>query len=392
VADAREAGDEVFDDAPAFDWGLLEPAAALGATAADDRVLEALVAVEQALLDAWAQLDGSPAAGVPVFRAAAIDRGRLVEGARDAGVPIIALVDQLREQAGDAAASVHRGATSQDIVDTALVLVSRDGLVRAGDALAAAADVVAELAARHRSTPVVARTLTQPAEPTTLGASFAGWLESVLSARQAVAALTVGGFPVQLGGAVGTGAAFVRASGRVDAPAVLRADVARRLGLADPGRAWHTDRGPVLAIAEASARVCAVGGRIGRDLALGARDGLLRPASGGGSSAMPHKQNPVDAVILSANGLRAPGLLATLHAAALSSDARPAGEWHAEWQAWRGLVRLAAESAGVLGHALADLVIDPNAAREGSAADDVDVAAAVAVVDAALARYRGETR
>lgn len=389
---------DAFDSADGFDWGLLEPAGALGASVGDDHVLAAMIAVEAALSGAWAELeDTGSASGAPTFDLAAIDRDRLVAGARVAGVPIIALVEQLREQAGGSADAVHRGATSQDIVDTALVLVSRDGLARAAAALASAADTLAGLAERYRATPVVARTLSQPAEPTTVGAMFATWLDGVSSAREAVAALSASGFPVQLGGAVGTGAAFVRGSGRSDAPAVLRAAVARRLGLADPGRAWHTDRTPAVAIADAAARVCAVTGRIGRDLALGARDGLLRPAAGGGSSAMPHKQNPVDAVILSANGLRAPGLLATVHVAALSSDARPAGEWHAEWQAWRGLLRLALESAEVLAHAVAELIVEATPGADGVPSDhlpaddlpaaDVHVAAAGAVVDAAIARH-----
>ena len=376
--------------ADAFDWGLLEPAGALGASVGDDRVLAAMIDVEAALSGAWAELEGTgSASSAPVFDLAAIDRGRLVAGARAAGVPIIALVEQLREQAGGSAADVvHRGATSQDIVDTALVSVSRDGLARAAEALAAAADALAGLSARYRATPVVARTLSQPAEPTTVGALFATWLDGVSSTREALDALSASGFPVQLGGAVGTGAAFVRASGRDDAPAILRAAVARRLGLSDPGRAWQTDRTPVLAIADAAARVCAVTGRVGRDLALGARDGVLRPATGGGSSAMPHKQNPVDAVILSANGLRAPGLLATLHTAALSSDARPAGEWHAEWQAWRDLVRLALESAEVLAHAVAELIVEASPSVDDVPADDLHLTAAGAVVDAAIARHR----
>ena len=112
---------------------------------------------------------------------------------------------------------------------------------------------------------------------------------------------------------------------------------------------------------------------------------------------MPHKQNPVDAVILSANGLRAPGLLATVHVAALSSDARPAGEWHAEWQAWRGLVRLALESAEVLAHAIAELIREATPGADDVPADgvpadavpagDARVTAAGAVIDAAIARH-----
>lgn len=371
-----------------FDWGLLEPAGAVGVPAGDDRVLAAMIAVEEALVGAWDELDGS-AAGPGyerlAFDAAAIDRERLVAGAREAGVPVIALIEQLRAQAGAHGGRVHRGATSQDIVDSALVLVSRESLSRTRDALAVAAAELAARAIRSRATPLLARTLTQQAEPTTLGASLASWLDAVVSALEVIDRLD---YPVQLGGAVGTGAAFARLAGRADAPQTLRAGLASRLGLSDPGRAWHTDRGPVLAIADAAARVAAVAGRIGRDLGLAARDGVLLPATGGGSSAMPHKQNPVDSVLLTANGLRAPGLLATVHTAALSSDARPAGEWHAEWQAWRGLLRIATESAEVLAHAVADLVVTEGVPSAESSADAADLAAAGAVVDAAVARYR----
>ncbi len=351
-------------------------------------MLAAMIAVEEALVGAWDELDGSsagPGYQPLAFDAAAIDRERLVAGAREAGVPVIALVGQLRAQAGAHAGRVHRGATSQDIVDSALVLVSRASLSRARDALAAAAAELAERAVRSRATPLLARTLTQEAEPATLGVSLASWLDAVVSALEVLDRLD---YPVQLGGAVGTGAAFARLAGRADAPQTLRAGLASRLGLSDPGRSWHTDRGPVLAIADAAARVAALAGRIGRDLGLAARAGVLLPATGGGSSAMPHKRNPVDAVLLTANGLRAPGLLATVHTAALSYDARPAGEWHAEWQAWRGLLRVAVESAEVLAHAVADLVVADVATSAASSADPADLAAAGAVVDAAVARYR----
>jgi 3-carboxy-cis,cis-muconate cycloisomerase len=300
-------------------------------------------------------------------------------------MPVVALVEQLRGQAGERADQVHRGATSQDVLDSALMLVSRDALTGARARLVAAGSTLSALADREKASPLIARTLTQPAEATTLGAAFAAWLDAVSSAIAAVDGVS---FPAQLGGAVGTGEAFARLAGRADAPAALRASVARHLGLADPGRAWHTDRAPVLAVAAAAAQVCASAGRIGRDLGLGARDGMLQPDEGGGSSAMPHKRNPVDAVVLTANGLRAGGLVATVHAAALSSDARPAGEWHAEWQAWRGLLRLAAESADVLAHAADHLVIDAPAATASVTA----IAAAGAVVDASRARFAALTQ
>ncbi|WP_345763283.1 lyase family protein [Diaminobutyricibacter sp. McL0608] len=371
--------------ADAFDWGLLEPAASAGASAGDDAILDALVAVERALVLAWADLDGTDGSSAAAeLDADTLDRDALVAGVRRDGIPVVALVEQLKGQAGERADRVHRGATSQDIVDTALMLSSRDVLAEARAQLATAGSALVALARRERGAPFIARTLSQEAEPTTLGGAVAAWLDTVSSA---LAAIDAAGFPVQLGGAVGTGEAFSRLAGRADAPTVLRASLANRLGLADPGRAWHTDRAPVLAVAAAAAQVCASAGRIGRDLALGARDGILLPDEGGSSSAMPHKRNPVDAVILSANGLRAGGLVATLHSAALSSDARPAGEWHAEWQAWRGLLRLAAESAAVLAHAVSHLVVTaPPVSAPASA-----VEAAGVVVDASLARFAALT-
>ena len=371
--------------ADVFDWGLLEPAGASGSAAGDDAGLNALVPVERALVLASADLDGSDGAAVAAaLDAVTLDRDALLAGVRSDGVPIVALVEQLRAQAGDESERVHRGATSQDIVDSALMLVSRDILSGARIQLAGAGSALGALAQRERTTPYLARTLSQEAEPSTLGAAMATWLDAVSSS---LAAIDLVEFPVQLGGAVGTGQAFVRLSGRANAPAALRASLAEHLGLADPARTWHTDRAPVLAVAAAAAQVCATAGRVGRGLALGARDRILLPDQGGSSSAMPHKRNPVDAVILTANGLRAGGLVATLHAAALSSDARPAGEWHAEWQAWRGLLRLAAESAAVLAHATCHLVANAPAVE----ASDSAVAASGAVVDASLARFAALT-
>ena len=371
--------------ADAFDWGLLEPAGQSGSAAGDDAVLSALVAVECALVRVWADVDGSDGEAVAgLLDASALDREALVAGVRRDGVPIVALVEQLRAQAGDRGDQVHRGATSQDILDSALMLVSRDVLTAARSKFVTAGNALAALAQRERATPYIARTLSQAAEPTTLGATIAAWLDAVSSA---IGALDAAEFPVQLGGAVGTGEAFTRLSGRSDAPAALRASLAETLGLADPQCAWHTDRAPVLAVAAAAAQLCVSAGRVGRALGLGARDGILLPDEGGASSAMPHKRNPVDAVILTANGLRAGGLVATLHAAALSSDARPAGEWHAEWQAWRGLLRLAAESADVLAHAAAHLVINGPPAT----ASETAIVAAGTVVDASRTRFAALT-
>jgi 3-carboxy-cis,cis-muconate cycloisomerase len=260
----------------------------------------------------------------------------------------------------------------------------RGRLVAAGEGLAALADA-------ERSTVSIARTLGQHAEATTFGAHVATWLDAVTSAIEIVQAAR---FPVQLGGAVGSGLGFEERQPGVTAR--LRAATAAQLDLDDPGRAWHTDRTPVLALGDAAAAVVAACGRIGRDVAFLARTeiGELTVARTGGSSAMPHKRNPVDAVLLTANGLRAAGLVATLHAAAVSQDARPAGEWHAEWQPLRSLLRLAAESADAAADLVAGLTVEHDAIARILALSpelvrdpDAVAAAAAAVVDAAVARF-----
>ncbi|WP_285115593.1 lyase family protein [Leifsonia sp. fls2-241-R2A-40a] len=359
--------------ADAFDWGLLEPAGEAASAVSDDRILRAMVEVERAHLAAWSGLLGVETTSS--LDSGLLDRDALLRESRRAGVPIVGLVQALREQGGTL---VHQGMTSQDVMDSALMLVSRDALAASRAALVAAGRRFSTLAREHRGTPFAVRTLTQEAETTTLGTVFGGWLDVLSSTLEL---LDTASFPLQLGGAVGDGDAFARLSGDPDAVVGLRRRLADALGLADPGRAWHTDRSAVLAVARAALSVCAAGGRIGRDLGLLARDEVVTPLHGGGSSAMPHKSNPVDAVLLVANGLRASGPAAVLQATALSYDARPAGEWHAEWQPWRESLRLAVESAGLLAHAAEDLVVqvrrtatDPASSPRGGAAVDSAVA------------------
>jgi 3-carboxy-cis,cis-muconate cycloisomerase len=352
-------------------------------------VLEAMVEVERAYLAAWCELLGVESGGAP--SAEAIDEDALLRSSRQAGVPVVGLVHELRRQGGE---RVHQGMTSQDVLDTALMIVSKDALGAARAQLETAGRRLRDLALEHRATPTVARTLTQEAEPTTLGAAISVWLDAVTSALEVLASVS---YPVQLGGAVGNGNAMVRRSGDPNAVATLRRRVAEELGLTDPGRSWHTERTAVLTLTRAAASVCAAGGRIGRDLGLLARDGLITPGHGGGSSSMPHKHNPVDAVLLVANGLRAGGALAVLQSAALSYDARPAGEWQAEWQAWRETLRLAAESASLLDQASSDLVVHGDPGSNGTAgrsldagargAHESDTIAAARVVDAAVERF-----
>jgi 3-carboxy-cis,cis-muconate cycloisomerase len=337
-----------------FDWGLLEPLASgseASSLTGDDAVLTALVEVESALSAAWADAGFAPAwAGevAAMLTDAPLDRDAIGRGSRAGGNPVIPLVtalrlhaDRLHDGAGD---WVHRGATSQDILDSALMLVASRAVAAAVVGLDALAVRLATLAAAHRGTLMAGRTLTQHAAPITFGAKVCGWLDGVEAALAGLERLT---FPVQLAGSVGIGSAFLDLTGEPEAPAQLRAALATRLGLADPHRSWQVERSPVAVLGAALAVAIGVLGRISADILVLARTEVSEVAEGdgGSSSAMPQKRNPATAVLVTAAAQQSPALLATLVAALVSADERPAATWHAEWQAARRLLALAVETA-----------------------------------------------
>ena len=222
---------------------------------------------------------------------------------------MIPLVHDLRARLQDAAgpraaAGVHLGATSQDIVDTAAMLVARSALDLILDALGGAADACAALARRHRATTMIGRTLMQQALPTTFGAVAAGWGEGL---DRSVARLraTRAELAVQLGGATGTLAGW-----HPDGPAV-RAAFAAELALTDPGSVWHTERSRIAALAAGLGITCGSLAKVAGDVVLLAQTevGELRESRGGGSSSMPHKHNPVAAITARAAAAQAPGLV-----------------------------------------------------------------------------------
>lgn len=321
---------------------------AAGATS-DSAYLGALLEAEAALTRAQAALGLAPARAATAVTEAAdparFDTASLAERARGGGNPVIPLVADLTKAVGEEYGPyVHRGATSQDILDTATMLVAARtldlilaDLERTGRALAA-------LAAEHRDTVMPGRTLTQHAVPTTFGLKAAGWRSLVLDARDRVAAVR-GALPAQLGGAAGTLAAF-GAYGAPD-PAALPAAYARELGLAAPLLPWHTLRTPVADLAGCLAHTTGALGKIAADVLVLSRTetGEVAEGSGGGSSAMPHKANPVRSTLIAAAARRAPQLAATLYGALAAEDERPAGAWHAEWEPLRDLLRLAGGAA-----------------------------------------------
>ncbi|MFD5448392.1 3-carboxy-cis,cis-muconate cycloisomerase [Streptomyces sp. NPDC127100] len=352
------------------DAGLLAPgwAGSPAAGAADDRAfLRALLDAEAALTRAQAGLGLAPADAAAAVTGAAdparFDVVSLAARARRGGNPVIPLVADLTEAVGeDHGPYVHRGATSQDIMDTATMLVAARTLDLLLPDLTRAERALARLAAEHRDTAMPGRTLTQHAVPTTFGLKAAGWRTLVLDARDRITAVR-GALPAQLGGAAGTLAAF-GAYGAEDATALPEA-YAHELGLRAPLLPWHTLRTPVADLAGCLAFTAGALGKIAVDVLTLSRTeiGEVAEGSGGGSSAMPHKANPVRSTLIAAAARRAPQLAATLYGSLAAEDERPAGAWHAEWEPLRDLLRLAGGAARDTAELTEGLRVRPDAMR-----------------------------
>ncbi|KMS82482.1 MULTISPECIES: 3-carboxy-cis,cis-muconate cycloisomerase [Streptomyces] len=355
---------------PYADTGLLAPEWGLSGAASetsDHAYLRALLDAEAALTRAQAALGLAPAeAAAAVTGAAVPDRfgiRSLAARTADGGNPVIPLVADLTAAVGEEYGPyVHRGATSQDIMDTATMLVAVRALRPVLADLGRTERALARLAAAHRDTVLPGRTLTQHAVPTTFGLKAAGWRSLVLDARDRVTRVR-DSLPAQLGGAAGTLAAF-RAYGTKDATALTRA-YAREAGLAAPVLPWHTLRTPVADLAGCLAFTAGALGKLGVDVLTLSRTeiGEVSEGSGGGSSAMPHKANPVRATLLAAAARRAPQLAATLYGSLAAEDERPAGAWHAEWEPLRDLLRLVGGAASHAAELAEGLRVHPAAMR-----------------------------
>ena len=348
----------------AFDEGLLSPVSTGQDDLVSDRaVLGALVGAERALTAAYADIDLLPASDLAAldsaFAADALDAAALIRDAVASGNPVIPLVAQLKQRAPEQLRVwVHRGATSQDIVDTALMIVARDAVAAVRSSLGSTLDGLQRVVEDHGDDVVAARTLTQHAVPTTVGARIGGWTAGIDRARQRLDALQL---PAQLAGAAGTRASFVEITGSAAATADLVAAFARRAGLAESDGSWQVVRWPVTELADALVQTIDALGKLAGDVATLGRTEIaeLAEGSGGASSAMPQKQNPVAATLIRSAALRAPQLGATLHlAAALAGDERPDGAWHAEWPTLRELLRLALGASAQAASLAAGLRVD----------------------------------
>jgi 3-carboxy-cis,cis-muconate cycloisomerase len=301
---------------------------------ADEAWLAAMLEFEAALATAEARVGVIPGEAAAAIAAACNPERFAAEAlgreARAAGNPAVPLVRALTEAVeGDAARFVHWGATSQDVMDTAAMLVAGRARALIAEELDRVAAACARLADEHRDTVMPGRTLLQQALPTTFGLKAAGWLCAVDDARRRLAALPLA---VELGGAAGTLASLAP-----DGVGVLRR-MAEELGLEEPVVPWHTARARVADLGAALALAAGALEKIARDVTLLAQTEVAEVAEPagdgrGGSSTLPHKRNPVGSVLAIACAGRVRGEASILLAAMAQEHERAAGAWQAEWEA-----------------------------------------------------------
>ena len=361
--------------------GLFGGVFARGGVEADDAAwLQAMLDAEAGLARALERAGLAPAGAGEAVTAAAragnFDPNELGGLAALTGNPVPGLARALARQVPQTAVSaVHRGATSQDIVDTAAMLLAKRAIDVIAADLARAADAAAGLATAHRDSIMIGRTLLQQAVPVTFGLVAAGWLTSLDEARAGLDSVGPR-LAVQFGGAAGTLASLGEAGQRVTAL------LATELGLAVPVLPWHTDRLRIIDLGTALARVAAVLGKIARDVTLLAQSEVGEVSEGGGpadaradqrgadqqapaasprrggSSAMPHKRNPVASIAILGCTRQVPGLLATLAMASEQELQRAAGAWHAEWEPLTALLRLTGSASSWAAELLPGLIVD----------------------------------
>ncbi len=364
--------------------------------------LDGMVDFERGLANAL-----SLAGAIPASAAAAVaaecdaslyDVDELCEQGRATGNPAEPLVRALRERVGgDAARYVHFGATSQDVLDSAAMLVTRNATRVIGEELDALASACAALAEEHRATVMAARTLLQQAVPTTFGLKAAGWLVALVDARDRLRAIRPA---VQLGGAAGTLAAL-----GAHGAEVVRL-LALELELEEPLVPWHAHRGRIVELGSVLDAVAGAAAKIAQDVVLLAQTevGEVSEGPGGASSTMPQKQNPVQAVLARACARAVHAQVSVLTGGVLEHE-RAAGDWHAEWNALSEALAFTGGAIAATRACLEGLEVHPErmsenmtgglfAERDALAAqgladgDDAYLGSADVFVDRALQRYR----
>jgi 3-carboxy-cis,cis-muconate cycloisomerase len=332
--------------------------------------VQGMLDVEAALARAEAATGIIPASAAgPIAgqcRADRIDLEALASASAAAGNLAIPLVKQLTAMVAssdsEAAKFVHWGATSQDIIDTGLVLQLRQALELVDTELQRLADALAALAQRHRDTPMIGRTWMQHALPVTFGLKAAGWLDGVLRHRERMAQLRRRVLVLQFGGAAGTLASLGDAGMRVSEA------LAEELQLSLPAIPWHTQRDRIAETAAAMGMLIGSLGKMARDISLLMQTEVAEAAEPagegrGGSSTMPHKRNPVACAAVLTAATRAPGLVATVLAGMVQEQERALGGWQAEWDSLPELFLLAAGALYHMNDTIAGLSVDADRMR-----------------------------
>lgn len=328
-------------------FSKLFPTGDVGRLFTDSAEIRAMLLVEGALAKVQGTQDIIPAESAALITRSAleiqIDPGALAAATGNNGVTVPGLVAAFRSemQAPEHAQYVHWGATSQDITDTAVMLRLRQALGLIETDLGQVLRALATLATKYCETPMTARTYGQHATPTSFGAVVATWGAPLLGLLDELPGLRTACLLVSLSGAAGTAAALGAEA------AQTRALLAQDLSLGDPGRSWHTDRTPVLRIADWMTRLTLAIGKIGEDLTDLAQSGIDEVAfvGAGASSTMPQKQNPVGPAVLITLARQTAGQMATLNTAAIHRHQRDGGAWFTEWMCLPQIVLGAAAAA-----------------------------------------------
>jgi len=344
--------------------GFLSTSETLGAFS-DRAFVDAMLRFEAALARAQAAEGLIPESAahsiVGSCKVELFDVAKIVRESGRAGSVAIPLVKALREAVGlfnaEAAPFVHFGSTSQDVIDSAMALVTREAVALVETDLAKAADALLRLATQHAETPMLARTLMQPASVTSFGFKCAGWAAPLVRSRLRLRSAAKHALQLQLGGAVGT-LAQMKGQG-----AAVRKRMAKELGLGDPGATWHTQRDEWVALGCELGLMTGSLGKIAVDIALLGQYEVAEVAEPsepgrGGSSAMPHKRNPVASMVAIAAAHRAPQRVAALLGAMPQQHERALGAWQAELAEWPQLLMSAHGSVRAMAGALPGLQVD----------------------------------
>jgi 3-carboxy-cis,cis-muconate cycloisomerase len=369
----------------------------------DHKLLAAMSRFEAALA-----LAAASAGLVPAERAQVIarvcgefrpDPAALALDARRAGTLAIPFVNELRARVKaaslGAAPHLHAGATSQDVIDSAIVLC----LVPASERIAALATSVgnaaADLARRHHSTPTAGRTLLQPALPVPFGYKAAVWLSTFVRSLPAFRRAVADACVLQFGGPAGTLSSFGAQAHAVEAA------LGRELGLALPAAPWHSSRDGFARLGAEAAILAGGAGKIARDISL-----LMQPEIGeaseaapGGSSSMAHKRNPSRSLLALEAAQRAPGLAATLLVQLTPEHERGIGQWQSQWLTLRELLCASSSALAAMADVLQSLQIDATAMRANLERSSIPAnernasfAGAQAMIDRVLEQWRAVTR